>query len=174
MLDRVLTTAVMVGRHVGIEEGGRIVRNAYLSLRACVMARRGQHGNSAAESGRRNAPNINSGVRQAIINWLYDPWKSQISSRIRGSDGMEFAEDESMYQAIPLLVVAVIVSHDWKYCCCCCCRSGSTPDLLAKVLLGGLARPQPHFNNCAAATPREEPLQPRILLRPIDAVRSMA
>jgi hypothetical protein len=33
MLDRVLTTAVMVGRHVGIEEGGRVVRNAYLSLR---------------------------------------------------------------------------------------------------------------------------------------------
>jgi hypothetical protein len=127
------------------------------------MARRGQHGNSAAESGRRNAPNINSGVsshiRQAIINWLHDPWKSQISSRIRGCDGMEFAEDESMYQAIPLLVVAVIVSHDWK-CCCCCCRSGSTPDLLAKLLLGGLARPQPHFNNCAAATPREKPLQP--------------
>jgi len=128
------------------------------------MARRGQHGNSAAESGRRNAPNIDSGVRQfrqAIIDWLYDPWKSQISSRIRGCDGMEFAEDERMYQAIPLLLVMTGSTRSSSCCCCCCCcRSGSTPDLLAKFLLGGLARPQPHFNNCAAATPREKPLQP--------------
>jgi hypothetical protein len=91
---------------VGIEDG-----DAYLPIflceRACVMARRGQHGDSAAYCGRRNAPNIETAIRQ-LINWLYE--EAKISSRILGCDGMGLAEDEHPTSVV--VVVVVIVSHE--------------------------------------------------------------
>ena len=89
--------------------------------------------------------------------------KSQRFSRILGCDGMEPAEDEDDLSHFWWLLSLLVMKYQSSSC-----RSGSIPDLLAKFL--ALARPQPHFSCCAAATPREKPLQPQIHSQSADAV----
>ena len=113
------------------------------------MARRGHHGNSAADSGQlrdmsRNAPNRDTAIGQ-VNYWLCE--EPNITTVFLGA-----REWKSPRTTIPFLVVAVTVSHEVPSLASpLAAEADRSPDPPRQIL--ALARPQPHLDNSCRESP---------------------